>query len=376
MKKIYSIVCLFFIIITLPLIAQTREEVFNMWKNPMPYLEAIRDGIKNREDTTWKADAKLGDQIRGLAYAINQEIIHAESKDWGNPSPARIQVIQKWGELLEPFTGELLALAMEERDDRYDSSTQARSILDFARPSEAFATEIRNYMSDANPLITIMAANLLYEHRLINEADKNILRQTFASLNSEAQKITFAQDTQKFGISDWNDLLIENAKMILKSKPKSNDPDDVINFYGSALTTAYLLKTKAQELSPLLDELVVYMEKNCPEYINHAKSARDSVLGLTASNLESELAANGSGPLLLKIGNLPQQKEQADQSRSDLSLVRPERRNPSAISKSSDVAAKEKAPWSSGNVVIVSFIAFLVVTFLAWLKLRKPKSIY
>ncbi|TAG10802.1 MAG: hypothetical protein EAZ42_02890 [Verrucomicrobia bacterium] len=97
MKKIYFIVYLFSVLIALPLIAQTREEVFNMWKNPKPYLEAIRDGLKSREVTNWKADAKLGDQIRGLAYAINQEIIHAESKDWGNPSPARIQVIQKWG---------------------------------------------------------------------------------------------------------------------------------------------------------------------------------------------------------------------------------------------------------------------------------------
>jgi hypothetical protein len=358
------------VLIASSLFAQTRNEVLKMWDNPKPYLEAISDEIKKREGTSWEDDSNLGDSIRGLAYAINQEIIHAESKDWSNPSPARVKVIEKWGAILAPYNKELLALAMEERKTRYNSSTQARSILDFAAPTEAFASEIREYMSVENPNFVGEAANLLFEHRLLSESDKDIMRQLMSLAKNENEKIRYAQDIQKYGITDWNDLLIENAKQILEAKPKSNNPDDVFNFYGSAIKTASLLKTKAQELSPFLNRLVDYMEKNCPNQLRNAEYARDSVSGLIADDYQE--AKNGSGPLTVKIGDLPQQKIQDDASKKDDSLERPEKRHASAASKSSDVNAKKTASWPWG--IIVSFIVLLVVAIVAWLKMRKTKS--
>ena len=341
-----------------------------MWENPKPYLEAINDEIKKKEGTSCEDDSNLGDRIRGLAYAINQEIIHAESKDWSNPSPARVKVIEKWGAILAPYNKELLALAMEERKTRYNSSTQARSILDFSAPTEAFASEVRKYMSDKNYRSTWEAADLLFEHRLLSETDKNTIRQSMASIKIEGHKIDFAQQMHRFGITDWDDMLIENAKIILESKPQSNKSEDVIKFYASAMGTARTLKTKAHSLSPLLDALVVYMEKNCPSYLAHAKSAKDAVNGLVAEDYEE--AKNGSGPLTVKIGDLPQQKIQDDPSRRDASLERHEKRNSSAASKSSDVTAKETASWPWG--IIVSCIVLLVVALVAWLKMRKAKS--
>lgn len=372
MKHICIIFCLVFALVASSLFAQTKEEVLKTWENPKPYLEAISDGIKKRDDITWEDNSKLGDRIRGLAYAINQEIIHAESKDWANPSPARLDIIKKWGVILEPYTKELLTLAMEERKTRYDPSTQARSILDFAAPSEAFAFEVRKYMSDTNYRSTCEAANLLFEHRLLSETDKNIIRQSMASIKLEQHKVVFAQDMQRYGITDWDDMLIENAKMILESKPKSNKPDDIVDFYSLAINTARLLKTKAHILSPALDALVDYMEKNCPRCIPFVKSARDSVLGLTSDNLEPELAKNGSGPLKVKIGNLPQQNILDDQPRKDTSRERPALRDPSVARKPSDVIPKETAtfPWA----IIASFIVLLAAVA-TWLKLRKSKPI-
>jgi hypothetical protein len=343
-----------------------------MWDNPKPQLEAIRSGIKNRENIDWKSDSTLGNLIRGLAYAINQEIIHTESKDWANPSPARIKVIQKWGEILRPYTKELLVLAMEEGKNRYDSSTQARSILDFAEPSEEFASEVRKYMIDTNYRSTWEAADLLFEHRLLSEADKNIIRQSMASIKIEGHKIDFAQDMRRrYGITDWDNMLIENAKMILESKPNKNTPDEIINFYASAMSTARLLKTKAHMLSPALDALVDYMDKNCPSYLPHAKSARDSVLGLTTDHFEPELAKNGSGPLSLEIGDSPQPKIQDDQSKKDASFERLEKPHFPVDSKSSDAIAEKPAsfPWW----LIVSSVVILALALAAWLKLRKAK---
>ena len=371
MKRIYTISCLLFALVASSLIAQTREEVLKMWDDPKPYLEVIRDGIKNSGDTTWENNSKLGDRIRGLAYAINQEIIHAESKDWANPSPARSNVIKKWGAILEPYTKELLTLAMEERKTRYDSSTQARSILDFASPTEALATQVREYIVDTNYRSTSEAADLLFEHRLLSEADRKIIRESMASIEIEQHKIVFAQDMHRYGITDWDQMLIENAKINLESKPKSNKPDDIVDFYGLAINTARLLKTKAHILSPALDALVDYMEKNCPRCIPFVKSAKDSVLGLSSDNFDPELAKNGSGPLTVKIGDLTQQNDQDDQPRRDASHERPENYHTSAASKSSDVTAQEKAsfPW----LTMVSLIGLLALLFVGWLKFRKAK---
>jgi hypothetical protein len=343
-----------------------------MWDNPKPQLEAIRSGIKNRENIDWKSDSTLGNLIRGLAYAINQEIIHTESKDWANPSPARVKVIQKWGEVLRPYTKELLALAMEEGKIRYDSSTQARSILDFAEPSEEFASEVRKYMIDTNYRSTWEAADLLFEHRLLSEADKNIIRQSMASIKIEGHKIDFAQNMRRrYGITDWDDMLIENAKMILESRPDKNTPDDIANFYGSALETARLLKTKAHILALALDELLGYLEKNCPRCIPFFKSTRDSVLGLTTDHFEPELAKNGSGPLTVKIGDAPQPKTQDDQPIKDTSLERSEKSRSAVDSKSSDAITEKSAPFPWW--LIVSSGAILALALVAWLKARKSK---
>ena len=370
MKYTHTITCLYVVLIASSLFAQTRNEVLQIWENPKLYLEAIDDGIKKREDPSREDDSKLGDCIRGLAYAINQEIIHAESKDWSNPSPDRIKAIQKWGEILEPYTKELLALAMQERKTRYDSSTQARSLLDFAAPSEALATEIREYMSVENPKFVGEAADLLFEHRLLSESDKNIMRHLMSLAKNENEKIRYAQDIQKYGINDWNDLLIENAKKILEAKPKSNNSDDVINFYGSAIKTASLLKTEAQELSPFLNTLVDYMVKNCPNQLRNAEHARDSVIGLVADDYQE--AKNGSGPLTIMIGNFPQSKIQDGRSIKDTSLERPEKSHSSVDSKSSDAIIEKivSFPWW---LIVVSF-GILALAHVAWLKLRKSKS--
>lgn len=368
MKNILSIIILS-VAFNASLFAQEREEVLKIWGNPKPYLEAIRSDVKNR-DLSWEGDKKLANHIQGLAYAINQEILAADSKDWANPSPERIAVIEKWGGILEPYTKELLVLAMEENKTRERSSTQARSILDFAKPTKEFASEIRNYMSISNPRTTGGAVKLLHEHRLLLEQDKSLMRELMSTAKTEDEKIRYAQSLHGYGITDWDNFLIDKAKFILEKRPDSNDPENVITFYESALRTAGLLKTKAESLIPLLTALVEYMKDKCPSYLPHAEAARDAVLGFGPDDFA--YAKNGSGPLTIKIGDLPQQKTQDDPSKKDASLERPEKRHASAASKSSDVTAKKTASWPWG--LIVSFIVLLVVALVAWLKMRKAKS--
>jgi hypothetical protein len=368
MKNILSIIILS-VAFNASLFAQEREEVLKIWGNPKPYLEAIRSDLKNR-DLSWEVDKKLGNRIQGLAFAINQEILAAESKDWAHPSDARIAVIEKWGKILEPYAKELLFVAMEERKTRERSSTQARSILDFAKPTEEFATEIRKYISTSNPRATGEAVKLLHEHRLLSEQDKNVMRQLMSTAKTENEKVRYAQSLYSFEITDWEDFLISNAKFILERKPNSNDPEDVITFYESALRTAGLLKTKAEVLIPLLNALVEYMKDKCPGYLPHAESARDAVLGLAPDDFA--YAKNGSGPLAVKIGDSPQPKIQDDQSRKDTSLERPEKSRSPADGKSSDTITEKPAPFPWW--LIMSSVGILVLALAGWLKSRKSKS--
>lgn len=368
MKYILSIIILALSLNT-SIFAQEREEVLKILENPKPYLEAIQSDIKSR-DLSWEGDKKLGNRIQGLAYAINQEILAAESKDWANPSPTRIAVIGKWGKILEPYAKELLVVAMEERKTRERSSTQARSILDFAKPTEEFASEVRKYLSISNPRITGEAVKLLHEHRLLSEQDKNVMRQLMSSAKTENEKIRYAQSLYGYGITDWEEFLIENAKSILEKKPDSNDPENVITFYESALITAGLLKTKAELLTPLLNALVEYMKDKCPGYLPHAKSARDAVLGLAPDDFAC--AKNGSGPLAVKIGDSPQPKIHDDQSRKDTSLERPEKSRSPVDSKSSDAITEKPTPFPWW--LIVSSVVIFALALVAWLKTRKSKS--
>lgn len=368
--KIILITIIFSSASLISLVAQERDEILEIWKNPKPYLEAIESDIKNR-DLSWEGDKILGSRIQGLAFAINQEIIHAESKDWLNPSPERIAVIEKWGRILEPYSKELLILAMEESKTRERSSNQARSILDFAKPSDEFASEIRKYISVSNTRTTGAALSLLHEHRLISEQDKGVMRQLMTFTRNDDEKVRYAQSLYAYhGITDWEDFLIEKAKLDLKAKPKNDDPESIADFYQSALVTARTLKTNAQPLLPLLNELIDYIKGKFPSYLPRVESARDAVLGLVPD--EVAYAKNGSGPLAVKIGDSSRPKIQDDQSRKDTSLERSEKSRSPVDSKPSD-AITEK-PASFRWWLIVSSVAIVALALVAWLKTRKSRS--
>lgn len=369
MKIIFLIICLPSIFIT-SLFAQNRDEVVQILKDPQPYLNSIRGEIKDGEKS-WESDQKLADRIRGLAYSINQEIISAEAKDWGNPSHARLEIIQKWGVTLEPYTKELLSLAFEERATRENSSTQARSILDFASPTEQFERHVRYYMSESKPIAASAAAFLLYEHRLLTNDDINILRAVISSMDKLESKRLALIGLSFYGATDG----IAIAQEILRSGPKSSSYEKLIAQYRDALDLIQNLGPAAESLLPDLDALMSKIRR-----VQLKESERGILIKLQYSrdlltekqSMQERLAANGSGPLTVKIGDLPQRKIQDDASKKDASLERPEKRHASSASKSSDVPAKKTASWPWG--IIISFIFLLVVALVAWLKMRKAKS--
>ena len=368
MKHILSIIFLSLTFIA-SLVAQEREETLKLLKNPKPFLEAIRSDIKNR-DLSWEGDKTLGNRIQGLAFAINQEIIHADSKDWANPSPERIAVIEKWGEILAPYVPELLNVAMEESKIRERSSTQARSILDFASPTEQFEQDVRQYMTELNPTTAGAAAYLLYEHRLITDADINILKKIIHATDKPETKPKALMSLSYYGATDG----LEIAQEILRSEPTSTNSQQLVKQYADALEFLTNLGPKADALLP---DLITLISKLGSSPLDEPKSgliikfqyARDVITG--KEPMPMRIAKNGSGLITMKFGDSLAPKIQQERSSKDASLDRLKKSHSSGDSKSSVANEKETVifPW----VIITSFILLLgaVVT---WLKLRKSKT--
>jgi len=352
------------------LFAQEREEVLKIWENPKPYLEAIQIDIKSR-DLSWEGDKKLGNRIQGLAFSINQEILAAESKDWANPSSERIAIIEKWGAFLEPYTKDLLVVAMEEKKTGERSSTQARSILDFAKPTEQFGNDVRDYLNESKPETASLAAYLLYEHRLLTKSDLDILRTIIDATNKPESKSNALMSLSFYGATDG----LENAREILRRKPASNEAQKIVTQYSNALDFITMLGPEVHSLLVDLDALILEIDKlqigeSKFGLMTKFQYARDLITG--KESMPVRLAKNGSGPLAVKIGDSPQPKIQDDQSRKDTSLERPEKSRSPVDSKSSDAITEKPAPFPWW--LIVSSVGILALALAGWLKARKTKT--
>jgi len=367
MKYILSIIILALVFNTY-IFAQEREEVLKILENPKPCLEAIRNNIKNRV-VSWEEDNNLADKIQGLAYSINQEILAADPKDWAHPSDARIAVIEKWGKILEPYAKELLFVAMEERKTRERSSTQARSILDFAKPTEQFGNDVRNYLNESRPETASLAAYLLYEHRLLTKSDLDILRTIIDATDKPESKSNALISLSFYGATDG----LEDAREILRRKPASNEAQKIVTQYSNALDFITMLGPEVSSLLVDLDALILEIDKlqigeSKFGLITKFQYARDLITG--KESMQVRLAKNGSGPLAVKIGDSPQPKIQDDQSRRDTSLERPEKSRSPADSKSSDTITEKPAPFPWW--LIVSSVGILVLALAGWLKFKFP----
>ena len=214
-------------------LAPAAEDIRQFWASPTAVLDRIR-GQMNAPEADHGHNRPLADDIQKVAYAINQEIMAADSPNWTTPSPERKAVIEKWGNVLKGYTADFVKLALDKETRGTGAGKQSRSLLDFASPTEEFAAEVRNYLGVSKLDDLTHVADLLYEHRLLSESDKDVLRQSMTQVQTEEEKIRFAQALHDYGVSDWDAYLIERAMSVLKSMPPSNAPEDIVLFYRCA----------------------------------------------------------------------------------------------------------------------------------------------
>jgi len=204
-------------------VVSEAEDIKQIWAAPVPFLKGIRKQI-NAPEADFGNNRPLADNLQTLAYAISQEIMAVESPNWFTPSPERKAVIEKWGNVLQPYTADLVELALNKATRDTGAGMQSRSVLDFAAPTEEFAEQVRSYLRASELDSFSPPADLLFEHRLLSEADNNVLRQSMSPKQTEEEKVQWALNLHDYGISDWDAFLIEYARSVLKSRPPSNAP--------------------------------------------------------------------------------------------------------------------------------------------------------
>jgi hypothetical protein len=269
--------------------AHGEEDIEKIWSDPNPLLKRIQMQI-DRSDKGHEADIALAADLQTLAYAINQEIIAAESSDWATPSVERKAVIQKWADILAPETQRLVQLAFGEGFGKTKSAQQSRSLLDFAPATPTFADQVRIYITQS-PWVAFAAADLLYEHRLLTDLDKQALREWHPDADRGPDLERWARGVSSFGMLDG----LEVAKRTLAAEPHGETPEEIIRQYRSGLEIANLLGADAAVLLPLIESLIANPKIKASGYLNNFEYARDVISGKQPR--QGRYAVNGSGPL-------------------------------------------------------------------------------
>ena len=269
---------------------RSSDEAFrSVAADPSAFLERIETQIKNtvRNDV---ADKVLGAELQALAYSINQEIIAANSTSWLNPSSERREVIAKWAERLTPYTRILVDLALGDGLGTSAAAKQSRSVLDFAPATPAFAEQVRPFLK-RSIWVAFAAADLLYEHRLLNEGDKQILRDAKPQEEKKAELERWALGVSSFDMTEG----LEIAKRCLASGLAGDSPESIIQQYRMGLEVANMLGARAAILRPELESVMAHQAIKNAGYLGQFQFALDAVTGKHAQH--GRAAVNGSGPL-------------------------------------------------------------------------------
>jgi hypothetical protein len=266
-----------------------EQDITKIWNDPDPFLEKIRRQI-SKHHRNHEEDKALAGDLKTLAYAISVELNAAESPNWAMPSAERKAVIQKWANILKPETQSLVDLAFGEGFGESRSSIQARSLLDYAPSTSDFGEQVRKYMHQSLKTAFVVA-DLLYEHRLLTDADKETLREWRPDTNQAFELEGWAVGMSSFGILDGLTI----AKRSLSMKPQGETPKDITRQYLNLLRIVNHLGPNAAILLPEIEELIAEPAIISSGYLNHFEYARDVITGKEPS--QDRYAINGSGAL-------------------------------------------------------------------------------
>jgi hypothetical protein len=344
---------IFVSVLALGFVGAAEQDIRKIYATPTVYLKAIQVQIQAPE-ADLGANKPLADNLQTMAYAISQEIMAADSTDWATPSPARKAITEKWGKILQPFTETLVGLALNGDTGQTSAGIYSRSLLDFTLPTQAFADQVRSYLKQPG-WGAFAAADLLYEHRLLTDEDKQALRERRPAADPDATR--WALGVSSLGMRDG----LEIAAKKLESTPIVGMPEEVIRQYESSLEIANLLGSDASVLLPYIESLIENPVIKSSGYLSYFENTHDVLIGKKVR--EPRLAKNGSGPL---NSSLTTEVSKRPEAASAVVLPQPEKKTTTAPALSTPIdELTSPSPWSVIAVLVVA------VSCLLWLVLKR-----
>ena len=336
-----------------------ERDITKIWNDPVPLLNNISSQIEN-PNRNHDEDKALAGDIKTLAHAISEDLNRAESPNWATPSAERKAVIQKWADILAPETQKLVDLAFGQGFGKSRSSIQARSLLDYAPATPAFADQVRKYVNLSLDN-SFRAADLLFEHRLLTDADKEALRQLKPAENQEYDLGNWAIGMNLFG----EQVGLEFVKQALSKEPQGETPEEITRPYLHYLWIANKLGSDAAVWLPEIEALIAHPKIISSGYQKNFEYAKDVITGKEPR--QGRYAINGSGPLSpwLKSGNFEKSEPGASVSKPSTELKRPAEQKPKLTTP-----VEKSAPLTRWPVVVAVVVAVLG---LLWLLLKKRK---
>ena len=262
MKSIFIILTLGLFLGALEVSADPTEPLTD---EPLRRLDQF---LKNTNPTPEEA-SRLGAALQTLAYDISQKLIGAESKDWGNPSPQRLAIIEDAQKLLTPHNKNLIRATFELTSplSRY-VGRQSRSLLDYTKADHIYETELRQRIYKPDMKECFVAADLLLEHRKLTSDDRAALVAVSALAKTDEEKILWAKSLVRFGMP--NGLPIIKKLLEIPFDPAGIIGDTgvagtSISFsrnYGPSSEAVVYLGTDAAHLIPLMEQRLGEIEKS------------------------------------------------------------------------------------------------------------------
>ena len=275
---------------TQPLTDQPLRQLDLFLKKPNPTLEEANE---------------LGVALQTLAYDISQKLLGAESKDWANPSPQRLEVIADAQQLLTSHNRNLITASFDlDSDVSSYVRRQSRSLLDYTSADQIFETELRKRIQELDWKKRLSVADVLLEHRKLTSADRAALVAANALTKTDEEKQRWAKGLARFGMTEGLPLLMKLLEVPFNPEgvkttgyPGTNKSYDD---YGPALSVVEYLGTDAAAFIPLLERRLKEIET-----YNFGDAGVHLVRGfqITIRYAKGELprkrryAVNGTGPL-------------------------------------------------------------------------------
>jgi len=229
-----------------------------------------------------------------------------ESKNWGNPSPDRIDQIDTLGKVIEPYSSMLVDLAYRRGGA---NRHRAERFIWFLPPNDATKNVLLE-VSKENPA----AFRALFQTGMFDEKVRQSFVENLTNDQPFESRWKFAQLSAEWGLAEavptYEDALslpFDPTQISFVGHIPAENGRSGLSYYRIASTAAAHLGSEGHSLLPLLKERLKEIRASFPDRYNVLTAGMALGVGVLEGSIEQQLETviNGRGAINLIYGYRP-----------------------------------------------------------------------